>query len=67
MLEGPGEFVEQVAGEINFRDISGAVLERVVQYFFYKTRYETSAEVPRFEVEPEYALEMLMAANFLNT
>eukprot|EP01108_Squamamoeba_japonica_P006944 TRINITY_DN573_c0_g1_i1.p3 TRINITY_DN573_c0_g1~~TRINITY_DN573_c0_g1_i1.p3 ORF type:complete len:107 (-),score=27.00 TRINITY_DN573_c0_g1_i1:62-382(-) len=68
VLTGPGGFIEQTTGEMNFRDISGAVLERVVQYFYYKLRYRhSSADIPPFHIEPEYALEMLMAANFLDT
>ena len=67
MLDGQGNFQEKTSGVIRFADISGAVLERVVQYFFYKVRYETSADIPPFHIEPEYALEMLVAANFLNT
>jgi len=68
MLEGPGEFMEQQNNQITFQEISGAVLERVVQYFYFKTRYANSVDdIPSFVIEPEYAIELLMAANFLDT
>lgn len=66
MLEG--EYREAKDGVITFRDISGAVLERVVQYFYFKHRYTNTIEdIPTFPIDPEYALELLMAANFLDT
>ena len=53
-------------GEINFREISTPILEKVIQYFYYKLRYTNSTtEIPEFPIEPEVALELLMAANFL--
>jgi len=43
-------------------------LEKVIQYFYYNLRYSNSTvEIPEFEVQPEIALELLMAANFLGT
>ena len=37
------------------------------QYFTYKARYTNSAmEIPEFPIAPEVALELLMAANFLD-
>jgi hypothetical protein len=41
--------------------------EKVIQYFYYKVRYSSAtAEIPDFPIEPEIALELLMAANFLD-
>lgn len=61
-----GTFTEQELGEINFREISTPILEKVIQYFYYNLRYSNSTvEIPEFEVQPEIALELLMAANFL--
>jgi transcription elongation factor B subunit 1 len=66
MLEG--DYREAKTNVITFRDISGAVLERVVQYFHFKHRYTNSVEdIPTFPIDPEFALELLMAANFLDT
>jgi len=68
MLSGPGNFTEQQHGEVTFPDISPKVLEKTVQYFYYKLRYTNhSGPLPEFKIEPESALELLMAANFLDT
>eukprot|EP01088_Endostelium_zonatum_P007317 TRINITY_DN19545_c0_g1_i1.p1 TRINITY_DN19545_c0_g1~~TRINITY_DN19545_c0_g1_i1.p1 ORF type:complete len:102 (-),score=21.48 TRINITY_DN19545_c0_g1_i1:213-518(-) len=67
MLSGPGAFEEQALGEINFREISTNILEKVIQYFYYKLRYtHSTTEIPEFAIEPEVALELLMASNFLD-
>ena len=64
MLQGP--FAES-RGEIKFPEIEGHVLEKVIQYMYYKVKYTDSfVPIPDFKIEPEIALELLMAANFLN-
>merc|ERR1712196_590703 len=68
MLAGPGQFAEAKQGEIKFPEISAKVLEKTVQYFYYKLRHTNhSGPLPQFPIEPEHALELLMAANFLDT
>ena len=43
------------------------VLQKVCMYFTYKVRYtNSSTEIPDFPIPPEIALELLMAANFLD-
>ena len=63
-----GKFTEEVEGKINFEDISSQILEKVIQYFYFKLKYtnRTSEEIPEFHIDPEIALELLMAANFLD-
>mmetsp|Transcript_15781 Transcript_15781/g.48888 ORF Transcript_15781/g.48888 Transcript_15781/m.48888 type:complete len:109 (-) Transcript_15781:34-360(-) len=61
-----GQFTES-SGEIKFPEISTPILEKVIQYFYYKLRYTNSqVRIPEFNIEPEMALELLMAANFLD-
>jgi transcription elongation factor B subunit 1 len=64
----PGTFTETELGEIKFPEISSSVLEIVCRYFYYKLRYQnaTTKNIPEFPVAPEMALELLMAANFLD-
>lgn len=38
---------------------------QVIQYFYYKTRYAKATTPPEFEIEPSMALELLIAANYL--
>ncbi|CAJ0954231.1 unnamed protein product, partial [Mesorhabditis belari] len=67
MLSGPGAFQENEANEVNFREIPSHVLLKVCHYFAYKAKYTNSAaEIPEFNIEPDVALELLMAANFLD-
>ena len=67
MLSGPGQFAENETNEVNFREIPSHVLQKVCMYFTYKVRYtNSSTEIPEFPIQPEIALELLMAANFLD-
>ena len=61
-----GEFRE-AGGEIDFPELSTAILERVIRYFHYKVKWSNSTVAPPvFPIEPEYALDLLMAANYLD-
>jgi len=60
-------FSESKENTVTFPEISTRILEKVVEYFHYKVRWSHSSEVPEFKIEPEIALELLMAANFLDT
>jgi len=67
MLTGPGVFAENESNRIEFPDIRGEILEEVIKYFYYKLRYTNEQEPPPFDIEPSIALELLMAANYLDT
>mmetsp|Transcript_37785 Transcript_37785/g.94980 ORF Transcript_37785/g.94980 Transcript_37785/m.94980 type:complete len:106 (+) Transcript_37785:381-698(+) len=68
MLSENVAFRENQVGEINFREIATPILERVCQYWYYKLKYtNVTTEIPEFTIEPDIALELLMAANFLDT
>lgn len=55
-------------GEIKFSEISTPILEKVIQYFYFKLKYNNATmDIPDFPIEPEIALDLLMAANFLDT
>lgn len=52
--------MEQDQGEINFREISTPILEKVIQYFYYRLKYQNSyGEIPEFPIDPEIALELV--------
>lgn len=62
-----GQFQENETNEIHFKEIPSHVLQKVCMYFTYKVRYtNSSTEIPEFPIPPEIALELLMAANFLD-
>jgi transcription elongation factor B subunit 1 len=65
MLEG--SFREAQDNVIRFPDIAGYVLERVVKYMHYKAQHSHSTtRLPNFTIEPEVALELLIAAKYLD-
>lgn len=44
------------------------MLEKTVQYFYYKLKHTNhQGALPPFNIESDLALELLMAANFLDT
>ncbi|KAG8951891.1 hypothetical protein FRC04_005583 [Tulasnella sp. 424] len=71
---------DALSGDSGFADFSlsdqgiiyyierGAVAETVVEYLAYKNQYTGSRNVPDFttRVPPEIALELVMAADYLN-
>eukprot|EP00529_Nitzschia_sp_RCC80_P034585 CAMPEP_0113488448 /NCGR_PEP_ID=MMETSP0014_2-20120614/26022_1 /TAXON_ID=2857 /ORGANISM="Nitzschia sp." /LENGTH=104 /DNA_ID=CAMNT_0000382161 /DNA_START=265 /DNA_END=579 /DNA_ORIENTATION=- /assembly_acc=CAM_ASM_000159 len=65
MLEG--HFREAQDNLIRFPDIESYILERVVKYLHYKAQYtNASTRIPDFLIEPETALELLIAAKYLD-
>jgi elongin-C len=65
MLEGT--FRESNENLIRFPDIAGCILERIVKYIYYKAQHsQSNTRVPEFTIEPEIALELLIAAKYLD-
>ena len=65
MLEG--SFREAQDNVIRFPDITSYTLERVVRYLHYKSQYSNaSTRIPEFTIEPSLALELLVAAKYLD-
>jgi elongin-C len=61
-----GSFREAQDNVIRFPDQAGYVLERVVKYLHYKAQYQHSTgRIPDFVIEPEVALEVMLAAKYL--
>lgn len=65
MLEG--SFREAQDNVIRFPDIASYILERVVKYMHYKAQHSNStSRLPQFVIEPEVALELLLASKYLD-
>ncbi|KAL2131754.1 hypothetical protein VTI74DRAFT_4629 [Chaetomium olivicolor] len=60
------QFSEARTGRCTFPEISGVVLEKVVEYFHYWYRNRDKEDVPDMDIPVELCLELLMAADFLN-
>mmetsp|Transcript_15166 Transcript_15166/g.18467 ORF Transcript_15166/g.18467 Transcript_15166/m.18467 type:complete len:104 (+) Transcript_15166:125-436(+) len=64
MLEG--NFRESEDNVIKFPEIEGMILEKVIKYLHYKRKHsKTTGQIPEFSIEPEIALELLIASNYL--
>lgn len=58
---------KEAEGEVRLSGISTPILEKVIQYFHYKLKYSNSrVPPPDFDIKPEYANELLIAANYLD-
>lgn len=61
-----GQFAES-RGEISFPEIPSIIMEKLIQYLHYKVRYTNATyRIPEFHVEPEIALELLIASGYLD-
>jgi len=61
--------VEAKTHTVRFTTIHTNILEKIVQYFYYKVMYTncpSTTIIPDFPIESEIALEILMASNFLD-
>jgi transcription elongation factor B subunit 1 len=64
---GLGKFSEALTGRCVFENLSGVVLEKVCEYFCYNEKNKNQANVPDMDIPPELCLELLMAADYLDT
>ncbi|KAK4983736.1 elongin C [Elasticomyces elasticus] len=67
MLDPNGGFSESTTNVCKFSEINGIVLEKVCEYFYYNEKHKDSRDVPDMDFPPELCLELLMAADFLDT
>lgn len=62
-----GGFREAEEGIVRFPDLAGYILERVVRYLHYKYQHSSStSRIPDFIIEPEIALKLMIAAEYLD-
>jgi transcription elongation factor B subunit 1 len=68
MLHSELPFKEALDDEIRLESIRGEVLAEVCRYFEYRLKYQSATTaVPRFEFNPALAVDLLLAADFLDT
>ncbi|KAI1977602.1 elongin C [Ophidiomyces ophidiicola] len=76
MLGANSNFSEAVTGRCvleNMKSVppksppSGVILEKVCEYFLYHLKHKGQADVPDMEIPPELCLELLMAADYLDS
>lgn len=68
MLYGGGNFEEEKTKTIRFPKIRAAILERIIEYWHYRSQYSNHIDLlPKFEIDPPNAIEMLNCAELLQT
>ena len=69
MLGADGCFTESELGEIQLQELSGRVPEEVCRYFYFSLQNQdpNCRGLGQFNVDPSIALDLLMAANYLDT
>ncbi|KAL7902615.1 BTB/POZ protein [Trichoderma sp. SZMC 28014] len=65
MLDPRSQFAEAKDARCVFQEMSGLVLDKVVEYFHYWYRYKDSEDVPDMDIPVELCLELLAAADYL--
>ncbi|KAM7202814.1 BTB/POZ fold [Naviculisporaceae sp. PSN 640] len=59
-----GDFAEAQTGRCEFPEISGEILEKVVEYFHYWYKNRDKEDVADMEIPVELCLELLVAADY---
>jgi transcription elongation factor B subunit 1 len=60
-------FSEGSKREIYFAELNSGTLKKVIEYLDYKSTYNASkGQIPPFDIPPESAMELLLAANYLD-
>ncbi|KAL2011028.1 hypothetical protein VTN00DRAFT_3746 [Thermoascus crustaceus] len=67
MLDSSSNFSEAITGRCVLENISGIVLEKVCEYFCYNEKNKDQINVPDMDIPPELCLELLMAADYLDS
>ncbi|KEF53062.1 transcription elongation factor B, polypeptide 1 [Exophiala aquamarina CBS 119918] len=67
MLDLQNNFSEAQTGVCHLENISGIVLEKVVEYFYYNEKHRDTIGVPDMDIPSELCLEILMASDYLIT
>ncbi|ANZ74238.1 BA75_00209T0 [Komagataella pastoris] len=59
-------FQEAESNRITLHEIDGVLMEKIIQYLHYNFQYKDQVDVPEFDIPTEMALELLVAADFLD-
>mmetsp|Transcript_75526 Transcript_75526/g.161807 ORF Transcript_75526/g.161807 Transcript_75526/m.161807 type:complete len:117 (-) Transcript_75526:101-451(-) len=60
-------FKEGQTNEIKLPTITGKLLEKVIEYLYYKYKYtDSKVAIPEFPIDDDVVLDLLLVANYLN-
>lgn len=68
ILNSQGQWREKAGAmpTIHLETLSAPVLEKVIEYFFYKVRYNNTPQpIPAFPLDVDSIIPLLLAANYL--
>ncbi|CAL1128400.1 unnamed protein product [Cladocopium goreaui] len=66
MVEKEG-FKEGQTNEIQLPTITGKLLEKVIEYLYFKYKYtDAKVPIPEFPIDDDVVLDLLLVANYLN-
>ncbi|CAE7188655.1 ATAD3 [Symbiodinium pilosum] len=66
MVEKEG-FKEGQTNEIHLPTITGKLLEKVIEYLYFKYKYtDAKVPIPEFPIDDDVVLDLLLVANYLN-
>mmetsp|Transcript_97998 Transcript_97998/g.227259 ORF Transcript_97998/g.227259 Transcript_97998/m.227259 type:complete len:108 (-) Transcript_97998:86-409(-) len=61
-------FKEGQTKVIHLPTITGKVLEKVIEYLYYKYKYtDSKAAIPEFPIDDDMVLDLLSVSHYLNT
>ncbi len=61
------KFKESLSKKIKLPEINSNLLEKICEYLYYNLKYKDfNGDVPEFDIPPEIALELLVAADYLD-
>lgn len=68
MISGDSNFQETATNRIPLQDMAPELAEKVCEYFHYHLKNKDKVgDIPEFDIPPEMALELLVAADYLDT
>ncbi|KAH0541287.1 hypothetical protein FGG08_004211 [Glutinoglossum americanum] len=67
MLDPKSNFSEAIENKATLENLNGVVLEKVCEYFYFHEKHKDSKDAPDMDFPPELCLELLMAADYLNS
>lgn len=65
MLDPNSGFAEAHKGLVRLENVTGILLEKVCEYFYYAERYRNELIVPPMDIPPELAFSLLEVADYL--
>ena len=68
MLYGRANYEEAETKVFHFPTIRAEILEKIIEYWHYRTQYSDHLDqLPKFDIDPSIAIDLLNAAEYLQS